>query len=86
MLIPKGRADTRGIGLVEIVWNLVEAVSYTIIKAAVEFHDVLHEFQEERGTRKATLEIKLSQELDSMEQAPIFIALLDFRKWSNTYP
>ena len=44
VLIPKGRADTRGIRFIEVVWKLVEAVTDMTIKAAAKFHDMFHGF------------------------------------------
>ena len=41
VLITKVRDNTRGIGLLEVIQKLVEAVINTIIKVTVEFHDVL---------------------------------------------
>ena len=39
VLIPKVNADTRGIGLLEVVWKVVEAVIDTWIKSLVQFHN-----------------------------------------------
>ena len=41
VLITKVRDNTRGIGLLEVIQKLVEAVINTIIKVTVEFHGVL---------------------------------------------
>ena len=41
VLITKVRDNMRGIGLLEVIQKLVEAVINTIIKVTVEFHDVL---------------------------------------------
>ena len=41
VLITKVRDNTRGIGLLEVIQKLVEAVINTIVKVAVEFYDVL---------------------------------------------
>ena len=49
VLIPKLNADTGGIGLMEVVWKVVEAVMYIRIKTVVQFHNVLHEFFAGRG-------------------------------------
>ena len=51
----------RDIGLLEVVWKLVEAVINTIVKAAVDFHGVLHGFGEVKRTGTAILELKLVQ-------------------------
>ena len=63
VFIPKVRRVTQGIGLLEVIWKLVEAAIDTIIKVAVEFHDVLNGFWAVRGTGTAISKIKLEQEL-----------------------
>ena len=49
VLIPKGNADTKGFGMLEVFWKVVEAVIHTHIKSIVQFHDVLHGFCAVRG-------------------------------------
>ena len=80
VIIPKDNAYTQGIGLLEIVWNVVNAVIDTHIKTAVQFHNVLHRFRAGRGVRTATIEIKFSQEFSSVDQDPLFLVFLDPRK------
>ena len=55
VLIPKGRADTWGIRMLEVVWKLVEAVIDTRIKPVVQFHDVFHRFSAGRGAGTAIM-------------------------------
>ena len=50
VLNPKGNADTWGIGILEVVWKVVEAVIDTWIKSVVQFYDVMHCFCAGRGT------------------------------------
>ena len=61
VLTPKGNADTRGIGLLEVIWKVAETVIDTRIKAVVQFHDVLHGFHAWRGMGTTIIELKLSQ-------------------------
>ena len=42
--VPKGNADTWGIGLLEVFWKVVETVIETHIKLLVQLHNVLHRF------------------------------------------
>ena len=72
--------DTCGFGLLKLVWNMVEAVIDTRIKTAVKFSYVLHRFCTRRGTETTIMDLKLAQELSSMNQDPIFMAFLDLRK------
>ena len=44
VLIPKGNADTRGIGLMESLWKVVEAIIDTHLMESVRLHDVPHRF------------------------------------------
>jgi hypothetical protein len=43
-LIPKPHGGSRGIGLLETLWKLVEAIIDTRIKRTVQIHDALHGF------------------------------------------
>ena len=49
VLIPKVSADTQGIGMLEVMWKVLKGVIDTLVKAAVQFHDVLHGFHAGRG-------------------------------------
>ena len=61
VLNPKRNVDTRGIGLLEVVWKVVEAVINTIITSVVQLNNVLHEFFSGSGTGAAVVELKLVQ-------------------------
>ena len=80
VMIPKGNTDTRGIGLLGVVWKVVEAVIDTRIKTGVQFDDVSHGFVAERGARNAIIELKLSHDLEIMDQYSLFLVLIDLRK------
>ena len=58
----------------------------TRIKKAVTFHDVLHGFHIGRGMGTSIMELKLAQDLASVDQDPIFLVFLDLRKsYDNLY-
>ena len=80
VLIPKGNTDTRGIGLLEVVWEVVEAVIDTRVKTVVQFHNFLHGFCAGRGAETAIIELKLAQGLASVYQDPLFLLRVDKRK------
>ena len=85
VLIPKGDGtQTRGIGLNETLWKILEAIIDTRVKAAVVFHDILHGFIQRRGTGTAILEAKLAQELAALDNEPLFVIFLDLRKAYDT--
>ena len=67
VLIPKVNADNGGIRMLEIVWKVVEAVIDTHIKSVVQFHNVLHRFHAGRGTGTAIMELKLTQDMESVD-------------------
>ena len=77
VLTPKGNTDTRGIGLLESLWKVVEVIIDTFLRASVRLHNVLHGLSEGRGTGTTTLELKLAKELVSVDQDPPFLVFLD---------
>ena len=66
VLIPKGKKDYRGIGLVEVMWKLVAAILNRRFTSSITYHDALHGFRTGRSTGTATLEAKLLQQLAAM--------------------
>ena len=66
VLIPKGRKEYRGIGLVEVMWKVVASILHCRLTTAITYHDFLHGFQAGHGTGTATLEAKLLQQLAAM--------------------
>ena len=79
-LLPKPDGGKRGVGLIETIWKLTEAIVDTRIKAYVQYHDLLHGFTAHRGTGTAILEAKLQQELAGIRQQPLFHVYLDLKK------
>ena len=84
VLIPNGNNDTHSIGLLELLWKVVEAIIETCLRVSVCLHDILHGFHEGRGTGMAILELNLVQELSSIYQDPLFLVLLDIQKSYGT--
>ena len=72
LLTSKGNADAWGIGLLVVVWKVLEVVIDTRIKTEAQYHKVLCRFCAGKGTGTATMELKLTQELASMEQDPYY--------------
>ena len=66
VLIPKGKKDYQGIGLVEVMWKVVATILNRHLTASITFHDFLHGFRAGRGTGTATLESKLLQQLAAL--------------------
>ena len=44
VLIPKGKGDYRGIGLVEVMWKVVAVILNRRLTSSITFHNVLHGF------------------------------------------
>ena len=58
---PKGTTYTIGIVLLEILWEVVEALINTRLCTILQMHDVLHGFRARRGTGAAIMEPNLAQ-------------------------
>jgi len=84
VLLPKGGGDFRGIGLLDIIWKLMESILNRRIASQVEFHDTLHGFRAKRGTGTAVIEAKLIQQLAARRQVPLYEVFLDLRKAYDT--
>ena len=63
---------------------MVEALIDARLCAGLQMHEVLHRFNAGRGTGTAIMELKLSQELVSIDQCPFFLVFLDLRKAYDT--
>ena len=46
----------------------------------IKFHDCLHGFLGSRGTGTATTEVKLTHQLDYMDQVPLCVIFIDLKK------
>ena len=84
VLLTKGNADTWGIELIEVLWNVVDGIIETRIKTVVTFHDILNGFCACRGKGMAIADINMAQEIASIKQDPLFLVFLDLWKYYNT--
>ena len=66
VLIPKGKKDYRGIGLVEVVWKVVAEILNRRFTSSITYHDALHGFRAGRGMGTTTLEANMLQKLADM--------------------
>ena len=83
VLIPKGGGDYRGIGLLEPMWKILEAIMDRRLNAIL-FHDCLHGYMAKRGTGTATVDAKLAQQLAYLEQHPLYRIFINLRKAFDT--
>ena len=80
VLIPKSSAgDYRGIGLLEVVWKLLERVLVRQLEE-IELHDCLHGSRAKRGCGTGIMEAKLAQQLAFVERTPLYVIFVDLRK------
>jgi len=79
ILIPKGGGDYRGIGLLELIWKIIERVMDRWLNV-IPPHKSLHGCREGRGTGTAVIEAKLAQQLAHLEQCPFYGVFLDLKK------
>ena len=80
VLIPKGKKDYRGIGLVEVMWKVVAAILNRRFTASITYRDFLHGLQAGRGTGTVTLEAKLLQQLADLREEVLYVIFLDLHK------
>ena len=70
--------------MLESLWEVVETIIDTRLRASVCLHDVLRGFHTVRGTGAAILELNLDQDLDIMDQDPLLLAFLNLSKDYDT--
>ena len=80
VLIPKGKKDYQGIGLVEVMWKVVAAVLNRRFTSSITYHNVLHGFRAGRGTGTATLKAKMLQQLAALREEVLYVIFLDLTK------
>ena len=80
VIIPKGKKEYRGIGLVEVTWKVVAEILHRRFTTAITYHDALHGFWAGRGTGTATLKSKLLQQIAAMREEVLYVIFLDLTK------
>ena len=63
VLIPKGKGDYRGIGLVDNISKVCTLIVNSWIQSSIVLHDVLNGFRQGRGTGTSIMEAKMEQQL-----------------------
>ena len=79
ILLPKGGGECCGIGLLDLIWKVVEKVMVARF-SVVKLHDYLHDGIPGRGAGTAIMEVELQQQLGWVDQAPLYQIYLDLRK------
>ena len=80
VLIPKGKTDYRGTGLVEVMWKVVAAILNRRLTASITYHDSLHGFWSGCGTGTTIPETKLLQQLAALREEFLYMIFLYLRK------
>ena len=83
VLIPKCDTDTRGIGILDTLWKVVEALIHTGLRDSLQFHNVLYGFRAGRGTGTYIMDLKLAQEIANVYHAPLFLVFFNLCKAYN---
>ena len=68
VLIPKGKRDYRGIGLVEVMRKLVAAILNFELTPPIIYHNFLYGFRAGCRTVTATLKAKLLHQLAALRE------------------
>ena len=74
----------RGIGLLKIIWKVIESIINQRIATKVVFHDSLHGFIVKKGTGTACIEAKILQQLAKVEQKTLYVIFLELRTAYDT--
>ena len=80
VIIPNGKKEYKGIGLVEVMWEVGVAILHHRLATSITCHDFLHGFRAGRETGTATLEAKLLQQRAAMREEVLYVIFLDLQK------
>ena len=80
VLIPKGKWDYIGIGLVETISKVCTSIENSLLQSSILLHNVIHGFKQGRGTGTDIMKAKLKQHLAGIVDEPLFQVFLDVRK------
>ena len=73
-----------GIGLVEVIWKMINTIINSRLRTAILFHVSLHGFSQGRGVGMATVEDKLAQQLAGICHKTLFQVFLNVKKSYNS--
>ena len=80
VLIPKGKGEYRGIGLMKVMWKVMEDILNFRVTASINYHEFLHRFWIDHGTGTATLEAKLLHQLAALREEVLYMIFLETHK------
>ena len=80
VLLPKGKGEYQGIGIVKVLWRVCSLVLNCCLKSSIVFHNALNGFREGWVMGTATLEDNIAQQLSGLAHKPLFQVVLNVRK------
>ena len=80
VMLPKGVGELCGIVLVEVLWNKIATIKENWLGNAVDFHDVLHNFQDNQVTGTSSLEENTLHQLATIKGEVLYKIFLDLHK------
>ena len=84
ILLPKGRCEYQGIGLVGVLWKVISIIIDRRLAESIELYDFLHMFRVWRGTFTATLEAKILQEIMGMRKEVLYEIFIVLHKANDS--
>ena len=69
----------RGIGIIEVLWKVIESLLNCQVTAPISFQDTIHRFRVGLGIKNANLKANLLQQPTAMREAFLFKVSLDLR-------
>ena len=83
-MLPKINTDNEGIGLLEVLWKVIESIIDTPVNTDVQFHEVLLEFCAFQVIGTAIIELKMDHEMATIDQYPLLLVFVDISKAYDT--
>ena len=69
IILPKGKGEYRGIGLVEVIWKMITTIIKNHLRTAIYLHDDLNGFRQGIGMGMDMLDAKLVQHMAGIRGA-----------------
>ena len=84
VLLPKVKANTEGIGLLEVLWKVIKNIIDTQVNTDVQFYEVLIGFCAFQLMGTAIMELNMYHELAIIDQYPLLLVFVDLSKSYDT--
>ena len=84
ILLPKGRCEYIIIGFLGVILKVISIIIYRCLVEYIELYDVLHMFRVWRGTRTATLDVRIFQGITGMRKEVMYDIFVDIYKYNDS--